>query len=105
MLNTESRRLLLPVSVDDDKSEIVIVWAFGQGEHGMSTGPERRNPESEIDEMRAFGRVAPVPVNGVNDCLLLKDVSDVRVVSMVILAWPIRRFSVCKRINPRLVDS
>lgn len=46
-----------------------------------------------------------MPVNGVNDCLLPKDVSDVRVVSMVILAWLIRRFSVCKRINPRLVDS
>jgi len=52
LLNTENPRVLLPVSIDDDKSGIVMVWAFGLGEHGMSTDPERRNPESEIDEMR-----------------------------------------------------
>lgn len=114
MLNTENRRLLTGgiLLVEDDNSGIVMVWAFGLGEPGMSTEPVRRNPESEIDEMRlwALGRVAPEPVNGVNDCLLLeagvaKDVNDVRVVSTDILAWLIRRFSVCNRINPRLVDS
>lgn len=55
-------------------------------------------------------RPVPEPVKGVKDARLLdegvpKEVRLVRVVSMDMLAWLIRLFSVCSLISPRLEES